>query len=112
MYNKPTNAEEMEKFERMTTGVDYVYEETVGAGEIIYLKMPVVSANKRGVNDIGWQCDGDDVALYATMSRKPHKTELWSEVKENYVVNKTVSALKFENKDTKPCNLCVRVRLN
>ena len=46
------------------------------------------------------------------MSRKPRETELWSEVKENYVVNKTVSALKFENKDTKPCNLCVRVRLN
>ena len=79
--------------------IDYAsgMEETVGAGEIIYLKMPVVSANKRGVNDIGWQCDGDDVALYATMSRKPHKTELWSEVKENYVVKKTVSAWKFEN---------------
>ena len=69
MYNKPTNAEEMEEFERMTTGFDYVYEETVGAGEIIYLKMPVVSANKRGVNDIGWQCDGDDVALYCPASR-------------------------------------------
>ena len=112
MYNKPTNAEEMEEFERMTTGFDYVYEDTVGAGKIIYLKMPVVSANKRGVNDIGWQCDGDDVALYATMSRKPRETELWSEVKENYVVNKTVSALKVENKDTKRCNICVRVRLN
>lgn len=32
MYNKPTNAEEMEEFERMTTGFDYVYEDTVGAG--------------------------------------------------------------------------------
>ena len=37
MYNKPTNAEEMEEFERMTTGFDYVYEDTVGAGKIIYL---------------------------------------------------------------------------
>ena len=55
MYDRPTNAEEMEEFERMTTGFDYVYEDTVGAGEAIYLKMPVVSANKRGVNDIGWQ---------------------------------------------------------
>lgn len=100
------------EFERMTDGFNYVFEDKIPADATIFLKMPVVSANKRGVNDIGWQCDGEDVTLYATLSRKPQKTVLWSEVKENYVVNKTVSALKIVNKDKTACNICVRVILN
>ena len=74
--------------------------------------MPVVSANKRGINDIGWQCDSDDVQIYGTLSHKPEKTTLWSEIKEDYLVNKTVSALKFVNAGSTKCNVFVRVILN
>lgn len=104
--------DEIREFERMTDGFNYVFEAVIPSGATIFLKMPVVSANKRGVNDIGWQCDGDDVVLYATLSRKPQQTVLWSEVKENYVVNKTVSALKIVNNDKTACNICIRVILN
>lgn len=100
------------QFERMTDGFNYVFEGKIAAGETIYIKMPVVSANKRGVNDIGWQCDGENVVLSATISRSPRTTTLWSVVEENYLVNKTVSGLKFENKDMTACNLCIRVILN
>ncbi len=103
---------ELREFERMTDGFNYVFEDEIPAETTVFLKMPVVSANKRGVNDIGWQCDGDDVAVYATLSRQPQKTSLWSEVKANYLINKTVSALKIENKDKESCNICIRVILN
>ncbi len=102
----------MKEFERTTDGFNYVFEGVIPAGETVFLKMPVVSANKRGVNDIGWQCDGDDVKIYGTLSQRPEKTLMWSEIKKNYVVNKTVSAIKVINNDEVDCNICMRVILN
>lgn len=99
-------------FERTTNAFNYIFYKEIPAHSTIFLKIPVVSANKRGVNDIGWQCDGNDVELYATIAPNPSQTTLWSVVKENYVVNKTISALKFENNDNNPCTLCVRVIMN
>ena len=98
--------------ERIGDGFNYVLEGVLEAGATVFIKMPPVSANKRGVNDIGWQCDGDDVTLYATLATHPEKTDFWSEVKENYVVNKTISALKVTNNDSAACNICIRVILN
>lgn len=97
---------------RIGDGFNYVLEGKLEAGATVFVKMPPVSANKRGVNDIGWQCDGFDVGLYATLSTNPEKTSLWSEVEDNYVVNKTVSALKIVNNDKTPSNICIRVILN
>lgn len=112
LIDRPTSAERPIEFEKMPDGFNYVLETTVEPGKEIYIKIPVVSANKRGVNDICWQTDGVNVTLYATISSKPHKTVLWSELKENYLVNKTVSALKFINNDEEACSLCIRVILN
>lgn len=98
--------------ERIGDGFNYVLEGVLEAGATVFIKMPPVSANKRGVNDIGWQCDGFDVELYATLSTHPEETVLWSEVEDNYVVNKTVSALKVTNNDSAACNICIRVILN
>ena len=96
---------------RIGDGFNYVLEGALEAGATVFVKMPPVSANKRGVNDIGWQCDGDDVTMYGTLSENPEKTLMWSEIKRNYVVNKTISAIKIVNNDAVPCNICLRVIL-
>ncbi len=99
-------------FDRTTNAFNYLFEDTIEAGETVFLKMPVVSANKRGINDIGWQCDGDNVEIYGTLAHHPETTEFWSDIKENYLVNKTVSALKIVNNGGEPCRIIIRVILN
>lgn len=80
-----------------TTGFNFVFEKDLAANETIYLKMPPVSANKRGINDIGWLSDGD-VTLYGTLSRNPASEKaLWQAIRVNDEVNKTVSFLKIVN---------------
>lgn len=87
------------KFINVSHGFTYVFEEDLEPDDIVILKMPSVSANKRGVNDIGWMCDGN-VKLYATLSSDPEKTDMWQEVRQFDDVNKTVSALKIVNGNT------------
>ena len=85
------------EFERTSNAFCFVFEKDLAANETIYIKMPVVSANKRGINDIGWLCNGD-VTLYGTLSRNPESDKaLWQIIRENDEINKTVAFLKLEN---------------
>lgn len=84
-------------FDRTTNAFNFVFEKDLKAGEVVIVKMPAVSANKRGVNDIGWLSDGY-VTLYGTLSRNPkNENALWQEIKENDEVNKVTSALAVVN---------------
>jgi hypothetical protein len=59
--------------------------------------MPVVSANKRGINDIGWISNGN-ITLYGTLAKDARSEKaLWQEIRENDEVNKVTSALKIVN---------------
>lgn len=101
----------MEKFQKTTNGFNYVFEKELEANETVILKMPPVSPNKRGFNDIGWQSDGS-VKLYGTLSRSPEDSKaLWQEINPFDEVNRTVSALKIINEGAS-CNVVVRVLLN
>ena len=102
----------MDEFKRgHINGFNFVYEKKLRANEERILKMPAVTPNKRGINDIGWQADGD-VTLYGTLSSNPnHEDALWQEIRENEAVNKTVSALKIVNGDH-DCFIVIRVILN
>ena len=83
--------------ERTTNAFSFVFEKDLAKGEAIMVKMPAVSANKRGVNDIGWMSDGN-VSLYGTLSENPKSEKaLWQEIRVNDEVNKVVSALLIVN---------------
>lgn len=98
----------MEKFKKVTNGFNFIYEKSLKANETVILSMPPVSPNKRGINDIGWQTDGD-ITIYGTLSSNPESASaLWQEIKENDEVNKTVSALKIVNGGA-ACNIAIRV---
>ena len=85
------------EFERTTNAFNFVFERNLKANETVIVKMPAVSANKRGVNDIGWLSDGD-VTLYGTISKNPKSDNaLWQEIRVNDEVNKVTSALKIVN---------------
>ena len=93
-------------------GFNYVFEKHLKAHDEVIVKMPPVSANKRGINDIGWQTtEGAVVALYGTLSNDPEHTTLWQKIDDRDEVNKTVYALKVVNGD-KPCDIIIRVILN
>ena len=97
----------MENFERVTNAFNFVYEKELAANETVIVAMPPVSPNKRGVNDIGWQTDGD-VTLYGTLSSEPESEKaLWQEIKDSDEVNKTVSAIKIVNNGA-ACNIAIR----
>lgn len=95
--------------ERTTNAFSFVFEKDLEMGETIMVKMPAVSANKRGVNDIGWMsnCDVDiddegneipKLKLYGTLSENPKSEKaLWQEIRVNDEVNKVVSALLVVN---------------
>lgn len=95
--------------ERTTNAFSFVFEKDLEMGEAIMVKMPAVSANKRGVNDIGWMSDCDvdidkdgneipKLKLYGTLSENPKSEKaLWQEIRVNDEVNKVVSALLIVN---------------
>lgn len=98
----------IDSFKNASKGFNYVYEKELAANETVILKMPPVSPNKRGVNDIGWQTDGD-VTIYGTLSRSPENdAALWQEIKSFDEVNKTVSAIKVVNNNA-ACRIVIRV---
>lgn len=80
-----------------TTGFNFVFEKDLEANETVIVKMPAVSANKRGINDIGWLSDGD-ITLYGTLARNPKSEKaLWQEIRVNDEVNKVTNAIKIVN---------------
>ena len=99
------------EFERTTNAFNFVFEKDLIEGEEIIVKMPVVSANKRGINDIGWLSDGD-VKLFGTLSKNPKSDKaLWQEIRENDEVNKVTSALKIVNNGD-ACRIEIRAIFN
>ena len=73
--------------------------------------MPAVSANKRGINDIGWASDGN-VKLYGTLAKNPkNPNAIWQEIEGNQEINKTISALKIVNKGN-ACRIEMRAIFN
>ena len=80
------------------TGFRFSFEKEIGANEVVYVAMPAVSANKRGINDIGWQSD-TNITLYATLKRFLKEGDeddaLWTKVNDNANINKTVTYLKI-----------------
>ena len=103
----------MFEFNRVTNGFNYIFEKVLAPNEEAIVKMPAISANKRGINDIGWQTDGDNVVLYGPLSRRPKDDNaLWQEIEAYNDVNKTVSALKIINKGDKECHIIIRAILN
>lgn len=102
---------ELLRFERTTNAFNYLFEYNLKPNEVIVVKMPVVSSNKRGINDIGWQTDGN-VQLYGTLCFNPKKnTTLWDLIENNSEINKTVNALKVVNGQT-PARIVIRAILN
>lgn len=101
----------MLEFKRTTNGFNFVFEKELKANETVIVKMPTISANKRGINDIGWQSDGD-VTLYGTLSSNPKSEKaLWQSIGEGEDINRTVSALKVVNGGT-ASNIVIRAILN
>jgi hypothetical protein len=99
------------EFERTTNAFNFVFERNLTENEVVIVKMPPVSANKRGINDIGWASDGD-VQLYGTLARNPKNEDvLWIPIQANEEINKVVSAIKIENKGT-PCRIEIRAIFN
>ncbi len=98
-------------FERTTNAFNFVFERDLAANETVIVKMPAVSANKRGVNDIGWLSDGD-VTMYGTLSRNPKSEKaLWQEIRVNDEINKVTSALAIVNKGS-ACRIEMRAIFN
>ena len=94
------------KFEQPTNAFNFVFEKDLTANDEVIVKMPAVSANKRGINDIGWASNGD-ITLYGTLERDPKNAVLWQEIRENDEVNKTTSFLKIKNNGDS-CKVVIR----
>lgn len=78
-------------------GFSYYLNNTVPPGETRYVKMPAVTANKRGINDIGFAYE-DGIKLYATLSENlPSENTIWQEIQPFDEINKTVSYIKIYN---------------
>ncbi len=93
-------------------GFNYFFERVIPAHTTIAVKMPAVTANKRGINDISWQTDGDNVELYGTLSNNVgDENALWAKIDENSEVNKAVSGLKIKNSGA-ACRFIIRVIMN
>lgn len=80
------------------TGFRYFFEKDLKQNENVYIKMPTVTSNKRGVNDIGWQSEST-VNIKATLchflKEGEEDTALWTDIDNNVDINKTVTYLKI-----------------
>ena len=77
------------------TGFNYHWKGEVKTGDTVILRFPPVTANKRGVNDIGWQIDGG-ARLFATASPNPAADDaLWQEIHDYEDINKCASGVKI-----------------
>lgn len=99
------------QFKERNGGFNYVFEYDLAANEEIILQMPRISPNKRGVNDIAWQANGN-ITLYGTLSPNIDSPDaLWQEIGEEYDINKCTYALKIVA-DEEPCKVIIRALLN
>lgn len=102
---------ELLEFERTTNAFNFVFERNLKAGEEVIVKMPAVSANKRGINDIGWASNGN-VTIEGTLSKNPKNPDaLWQEIRDFDEVNKVTSALKIKNNGD-ACRIEIRAIFN
>lgn len=93
-------------------GFSFYLNETIPPGETMYVKMPVVSANKRGVNDIGFAYD-DGIKLYATLSEDlPSENTIWQDIQPFDEINKTVAYIKIQNSSENNARINLRAILN
>lgn len=94
-----------------TNAFNYIYEKTLAPDEVVILKMPSVSSNKRGFNDIGWQASGY-VDIYGTLESKPKiDGGMWQKIEPYDDVNKTIAFLKIVN-GSEECSIVIRALLN
>ena len=82
---------------RKSTAFDFSAEITIPAGQTEFVEIPKVSINKKGVIDIGWQCD-DDITLYGTLSEDFESAEtMWQEMVDGQEANRTIRYIKLIN---------------
>lgn len=82
---------------RKNTAYDYSAEIELEAGQTEYVEIPRVSINKKGVIDVGWQCD-DEIMLYGTLSEKYDSTDtMWEEMGDGEGTNRTARYIKLVN---------------
>jgi hypothetical protein len=93
-----------------TNGFNYVFEKHLEPNTEIFVKLPTVSANKRGINDIAWMVKGDG-ALFGTIAKNPFETDLWQLINENDEVNKVTSVIKIVSGES-GCDVAIRAILN
>ena len=99
-------------FKNTSNAFNYCFEGTVMPGEKQILKMPPVSANKRGINDIGFACE-EGIILYATISAKAEgKDTIWQKINSFDEINKTTSYIMIENTSDKAQRVNIRVIMN
>ena len=111
------------EFQRTTNAFNFVFRKDLGENEIIIVRMPPVSANKRGINDIGWISDAEvltdkdgnpdpQIRLYGTLAENLRDGEaLVQEIRVNDEVNKTTSAIIVKNLG-KACRIEMRAIFN
>mgnify|MGYP004652606505 CR=1 FL=1 len=93
-------------------GFSFYYERNLDPGETRYLKMPAVSPNKRGINDIGFAYESG-ISLYATLSEEPFRDNaIWQKINPFDEINKTVSYIKIENTAQSSAKVNIRAILN
>lgn len=92
-----------------TNAFNFVFEKDLDIGETLIVKMPRISPNKRGVNDIGWLTDGENVKLYGTVSKDPRKPNaLYQEIRDYDEINKVTSAILIHNAGGFKCRIEIR----
>lgn len=108
-------------FDRTTNAFNFVFEYDIPANTTIYVKLPAVSANKRGINDIAWAASGAELdesgvpklALYGTLARNPQdKRAIWQEIRANDEINKCTSVIKIKNYGDTACRIEMRAIFN
>ena len=99
-------------FKNTTNGFNYVFEQDIEPNKTEMLKMPIVTPNKRGINDIGFAVE-DGIVLYATISAEPlGDTAIWQEIQEFDEINKTTSFIKIVNTSAEKKRVNIRAILN
>ena len=102
----------MYNFRKVTNGFNFVFEEYIEPMKTEILKMPTVSPNKRGINDIGFATD-NGITLYATISSKPDdEATVWQEIRSYDEINKVTSYIKIVNSSNEKQRVNIRVILN
>lgn len=100
------------EFQRGTNGFNYNFEKIMDENSEILLKMPPVSPNKRGINDIGFAAE-EGIVLYATISEKPEQeSAIWQEIQAHDEINKTTSYIKIKNTTDEKKRVNIRAILN